>query len=124
MSAYIGAIKTAWRYRRQIYRLLNIQDEWLKSAWMTTPVRNVVGRGGVTGIRHGLPAGQIIGGILNLGVPSTNPLDEFSQKTRQRPQNYKFSQKRSSGYYNNRRKYNKCIRYNRYRRNYARTSGY
>ncbi len=122
MSAFIGAARTAYRYRRQIVRALNIQDEWLKSAWMTSPARNIFGRGGGLGARHGVPAGQIIGGILNLGVPSTNPQDGVQKKQRQT--DYQQSKKYSSRTAKYRRKYNRCIRTRPRYRTYARSRGY
>ncbi len=40
-----------------VRRIVNIQDDILKQVLHTAPTRNMLGRGGIRGVRHGLAGG-------------------------------------------------------------------
>ncbi len=108
MSFVAPLVREALRYgirhsSKFVKRYINIQDDLVKSAWMTSPTRNIVGRGGVLGARHGAAGGAVIGGILNLGLDHTNP-GGFSKRP-VRPTSHKFSKK-----YSTKRRYNRRCR--------------
>ncbi len=64
LAPIIGQIlRTGARY---IYQGLRVQDRIISHTYRKAGLYN---RGVVRGIQHGLIAGQIIGGTLNLGLP-------------------------------------------------------
>jgi len=52
---------------KSVYSTLRIQDRIIDKTYRKTGLYN---RGVVRGIQHGLVSGQIVGGTLNLGLPS------------------------------------------------------
>ncbi len=92
----IGAILRPLIFRagRQVYRALNIQDDLVKQAWMTSPTRNIVGRGGVLGARHGAAGGLISSAfITDLDDDDNNGLPTFVQPPKTRRQYQKSGRK-------------------------------
>ncbi len=88
---------------RYVYQGLRIQDRLISRTYRKAGLYN---RRVVRGIQHGLIAGQVIGGTLNLGLPGNieNGLPEKSRKlppsrtqykTRSR---YKYNSRRSNQY--------------------------
>ncbi len=69
---------------RNIYQVLKIQDRIIDKTYRKAGLYN---RGVVTGIKHGLVAGQIVGGTLSLGLNAPdspgNGLDGSLQKKQQ-----------------------------------------
>ncbi len=101
---------------RQIYRALNVQDELVKTAWMTSPTRNIVGRGGVLGARHGAAGGLVASAfITDLDDDDLDAVPSFIQPSPSRRQYQKGSgiRRRTSRRYDKRKcypKYNKRYR--------------
>ncbi len=88
---------------RYIYRGLRAQDRLVDYAYRKTGLYN---RGVVRGIQHGLISGQVVGGILNLGLPGDIENGIPQKNVRKAPnQQYKTYRRYK---YNNRRfnKYN------------------
>ncbi len=63
---------------RNIYNVLKIQDRIIDKTYRKAGLYN---RGIVQGIKHGLIAGQVIGGTLNLGLQGVDD-DGFSSPTK------------------------------------------
>ncbi len=49
-------LRQAFRYT---VKAINLQDDALRAVLQTSPSRNILGRGGIRGIRHGLAGGTI-----------------------------------------------------------------
>jgi len=90
----IQAIVQGARYGgKSLYTTLRFQDRIIDKTYRKAGLYN---RGVVKGIQHGLVAGQIIGGTLNLGLPEgiddgtfqKRPSPGRSNKKRQRVQRY------------------------------------
>ncbi len=99
---------------RQIIRALNVQDDLIKQAWMTSPTRNIVGRGGVLGARHGAAGGLAASAFItdlddddNNGIPTEIPKQTKTNK---------FYQKGRRSGYNSGRRYRKYKCYPKYYR--------
>ncbi len=102
---------------RYVYQALRVQDKLISSTYRKTGLYN---RGIVRGIQHGLIAGQIIGGTLNLGLPGDieNGLPEkpkfpTSRKFRKTRSRYKYNYRSrnkysTSKFSNNRRHCTPC----------------
>ncbi len=61
------AIKVGSRYvARSLYTALRVQDRIIDKSYRKAGLYN---RGLVKGIKHGLVGGQVIGGLLGLGLP-------------------------------------------------------
>ncbi len=86
-----------------IYRGLRIQDKLIDSTYRRTGLYN---RGVVRGIQHGLISGQVVGGILNLGLPGD--IENGLPQKRKFPQAYPQYKTRGRYQYNrsSRNKYN------------------
>ncbi len=111
-------ISQAFRHgARYIYRGLRAQDRLIDYTYRRTGLYN---RGVVRGIKHGLIAGQVIGGTLNLGLPGDieNGLPEkpkfpTSRKFRKTRSRYKYDYRSrnkysTSKFSNNRRHCTPC----------------
>jgi len=90
---------------RQVVRLVNAQDDILKIVLQSSPTRNVLGRGGQRGIRHGLAAGTIASPFIEqyrsklYAVPTQNG---------KRPKTNNQYQKRGRNKYNTRSRNRYC----------------
>ncbi len=102
----IGTI--AFRYRKQLYKVLVAQDRAIGGAWR----RGGYGRQTQYGVRHGLVAGTIAGTIINEMIPDT-PNGALQKRTKprnqykKRPRNFRYTSSRNrygiSQSYNNRK---------------------
>ncbi len=95
-----------------VYKTLRAQDHLIRQSYRKSGLYN---RGVVEGVVHGNIAGQVIGGIFNLGLPypdDNGVSPEYGQKANKQ---YKT---RSRQFRNNRSKYKYCPRkYSRRNRN-------
>ncbi len=103
---------------RQIYRVANMQDDILKQVLQTSPSRNVFGRGGIRGIRHGAGGGAIASPFIEQyksrnGAFQKKPSGYNKEyKTRKGYQQYSRSRSQYGRRYNNRRC--RCVQSCRY----------
>jgi len=83
----------AFQQSRNIYQTLRAQEKIIDYTYRKTGLYN---RGIVRGIKHGLVAGQVAGGILKLGLAPDTPGNDAPvfQKTRQQSKAYKSYQTR------------------------------
>ncbi len=92
------ALRTAGRY---VVRAINLQDDVLNNVLRTAPSRNMLGRGGIRGIRHGLAGGALASPFIEELKGSYN---EFQTPKTQRTPSNKFQKKyRSVGRYSSSR---------------------
>ncbi len=108
--------KAAFRYT---VRAINLQGDALRAVLQTSPSRNILGRGAIRGIRHGLAGGAVASPFIE----QYKGIADVIQTQRQRPQTNKFQKKYSSKRGYNSRSRNQ-YRYNsKYCRVYARPRG-
>ncbi len=108
-----AGVRQAYRYT---IRAINLQDDALKAVLQTSPSRNMLGRAGIRGIRHGLAGGAIASPLIEQYKGISNVIQE---KSRQTPN--KLQKKYSSKYSNYRSRRYKYSSHCKCRRNYAGT---
>ncbi len=84
---------------RNIYQVLKIQDRIIDKTYRKAGLYN---RGIVTGIKHGLIAGQVIGGTLNLGLAPDSPGRDLDGPIQKKP---RYSSRKS---YKTRGRFSRC----------------
>ncbi len=82
---------------RNLYTVLRFQDRVIDKAYRKAGLYN---RGVVKGVQHGLVAGQVIGGTLNLGLPGD--IENGLPQKPKFPSSRKYSKTRSRYKYDNR----------------------
>ncbi len=98
IASYVGpfvrsGLRSASRYT---YNTLRIQDRIIDKTYRKAGLYN---RGLVTGIKHGLIGGQIVGGVLNLGLEGLEQNGQIPQRKRyQQRKTYRGNKRYPSGY--------------------------
>ncbi len=97
---------------RYTVRAINLQDDALNNILRTSPTRNILGRGGIRGVRHGLAGGALASPLIEEMKIGYNGI---SPKPTKRPKaNQQYKKYSTSGYNNRSRsyrdKYNECRR--------------
>ncbi len=95
---------------RYIYQGLRTQDKLVDYTYRKTGLYN---RGIVRGIKHGLIAGQIVGGTLNLGLEGG--VDDAFSPENGRPSAHKYNKAYNRRFRNPRKRNKYCPRKRNYR---------
>ncbi len=104
-------VRQAGRY---VVRAVNLQDDALNTILRTAPTRNMLGRGGIRGVRHGLAGGALASPLIE-EMKTSNSGFQKAKRPSSNKQRKKYQTNRSD-YRRRSAKYNKSCNCNRYSR--------